>query len=559
VSAFLKKNWKWFALGTGVVVLAVIAFMAFRVISFVSDVTGGGRPTEVAFSSPTPDIPATATNQAKANALFGTPTPGSTTAASVNAAISPTPTTVETNFNTADIVQKIKGGQPITLMLMGYGGNGHEGEWLTDSILIMRYDPKTKTMQQFSMPRDLYLFVPYGGKDKGAWMKVNSILGFIMQWSKPNQDALDPKYRWSDDKKKFSSGVNLAADTIQGVLGIRIDYWTTMSFEGFRKFIDAMGGVEVDVERDFVDKKYPKNDNDQIDASYVTIEFKAGLQRMDGETAIRYARSRYSESVEGGDFARSRRQMRLITAVKDKALKDNLVLKSLDYMGALQGNIRFSLDFGELTALANYLNSPEGKTLSNDVKFSSEVLTNEYVTDTSYPDVGYALIPIEGKGDYTQIQRWVQRVTAAADIRRENIRVQVLNANGKSGIAGDFEDYLLSQGFRTTPSVDSDNRDFTEIVDYTNGQSPNTVAKLKSYLSNLSGLKITKTTADKRPPNLSTDTGIQLFLGKDFKGATNASSAPTTGGQGPAPSPKAQIDNSATTARREDLVVGSAS
>ncbi len=554
MSAFLKKNWKWFALGTGVVVLAVITFMAFRVISFVSDVTGGGRPTDVAISSPTPDIAATATVQAQANALFGTPTPGSTTAASVNVATSPTPTA---NFNTADIVQKIKGGQPITLMLMGYGGNGHDGEWLTDSILIMRYDPKTKTMQQFSVPRDFYLFVAYGGKDKGAWMKVNSILGFIMDWNKPNQDALDPKYRWTDDKKKFSAGVNLAADTIQGVLGIRIDYWTTMSFEGFRKFIDAMGGVDVDVERAFVDKKYPKNDNDQIDASYVTIEFKAGLQHLDGENAIRYARSRYSESVEGGDFARSRRQMRLITAVKDKALKDNLVLKSLDYMGALQGNIRFSLEFGELTALANYLNSPEGKTLSNDVKFSSEVLTNEYVTEASFPDVGYALLPTEGKGNYTRIQRWVQRVTAAADIRRENIRVQVLNANGKSGIAGDFQDYLLSQGFRTTDSSDGANRDFTEIVDYTNGQSPNTVARLKSYLSNLTGLKITTTTADKRPPNLSSDTGIQLFLGKDFKGTANANT--NTGGQVPEPTPKAMVDNSATTARRNNLIAGRAS
>ncbi|NWJ44741.1 MAG: LCP family protein [Chloroflexi bacterium] len=517
---FLKKNWKWIAAGTVVLVIVLIAFLSFRVVSFISATTGGGRIANEN-GTPTPDAPATATVQARFNELFGTPTP---LAGSASSPTGQTPSP-QVNFNTSDVVQKIKKGEPISIMVLGYPGVTHEGQWLTDTILVMRYDPKTKTMLQFSIPRDLYVYAPTGGANNGRWMKINGILGYIMDWNKPTQDSLAAKYRWTDDTKKFDKGVNLVADTVQDILGFPIDYWATISFEGFRKFIDSMGGVEVDVERYFIDKKYPKNDNDKVDASYITVEFQAGKQLMNGETAIRYSRSRNSDTpLEGGDFARSRRQMRMIQAVKDKALRENLILKSLDYMNALQGNIRFSLEFGELTALANYFNSPEGKALATDIKFSSEVLTNTYVEDTTFPDWGYALIPKEGQGKYTEIHRWVQSVIANADIRREQVRVQGLNANGTSGLASKFTDFLMSQGFRIADAQDGDAHDFTEIVDYTMGAAPNTIARLKSYLGNLPNLKITQISPDKKPKSVSTDTNIQLYLGKDFKGtASNAS------------------------------------
>jgi len=533
VMPFLKKNWKWIAVGTVVLVIALIAVLSFRVVSFISATTGGGRVANEN-GTPTPDALATATVQARFNELFGTPTPVS------KPAVNPASQTAspQINFNTSDVVQKIKKGEPISILMLGYAGTAHDGQWLTDTILVMRYDPKTKTMLQFSIPRDMYVYAPAGGPNNGRWMKVNGILGYIMDWNKPTQDSLAAKYRWTNDTKKFDAGVNLVADTVQDILGFPIDYWATISFEGFRKFIDSMGGVEVDVEHYFVDKKYPKNDDDKVDASYITVEFQAGKQLMNGETAIRYSRSRNSETpMEGGDFARSRRQMRMIQAVKDKALRENLILKSLDYMSALQGNIRFSLEFGELTALANYFNSPEGKTLATDIKFSSEVLTNIYVEDSNLPDWGYILVPKEGQGKYTDIHRWVQSVIANADIRREQVRVQVLNANGTTGLASKFSDFLMSQGFRTSDAQDGDPHDFTEIVDYTMGAAPNTIARLKSYLGNLPNLKITQMSPDKRPKSAPTEASIQLYLGKDFKGtASNASG-------GVVVTPKAEIEN----------------
>ncbi len=549
VSAFLKKNWKWIAGGTALLIVAVIFILAFRVISFIGDITAPTRQS--IYIKPTPDVQASVSAQALSNELFGTPTPGGTTAAVTTLpAVTPTP-----NFNSSTVVQKIKSGQPITVLLLGYGGFGHDGEWLTDTILVMRYDPKTKTILQFNIPRDLYVNVPTEGKNRGRFMKINSVFSYIMTMDKP-ADGLDARYRWTDSKNKQDGAANLVADSVEPVLGFQIDYWATLSFEGFRKFIDAMGGVEVDVERAFMDKEYPKNDNDKVDASYITIFFKAGVQKMDGETAIRYARSRKSETpMEGGDFARSRRQMRLIQAVKEKALRENLVLKSLDYMGALQGNVRFSLEFGELTALANYFNG-EGKSLANDIKFSSEVLNDRFLDETSLPAEGYVLTPKEGQGKYTAIQRWVQSVISNADIRREGVYVQVLNSNGTIGIASKFTDFLLDKGFRVSQEQDGEGvRDQTEIVDYTQGGAPNTVARLKSFFPTLN-VKVTQLTPDKRPKNSPNEAAIQLYLGKDFKPAGTASltqlntAAPKSQ---PVPTTRAQVvDNLAWAERREE-------
>ncbi len=497
--------------GTGVFVLAIAIFLALRVSSFVGETTGGGR-TESYLATPTANLLATSTAQSKVEQLFGTATPGSASPATAT----PAPTV---NYNNSSIVQKIKNNEPITTLLLGYGGNGHEGEWLTDTLLVMRYDPKTRTMLQYNIPRDLYVFIPFGGKDKGRWGKINTALAIIMKWDNPSQSELNPKYRWTDEKKQFDNGVNLVADTIEIMLGFRVDNWATLSFDGFRRFIDAMGGVEVDVEHYFIDKKYPRNDNDQVDASFTTIEFQAGKQIMNGERAIEYARSRYSQTpLEGGDFARSRRQMRLIAAVKEKMLRENLAVKSLGYMQALQGKIRFSLDFGEVTALANYLNSSEGKSLANDVKFSSEILNDTYLEDKTL-EGDYVLLPKEGKGKYAAIQSWAQKSLANADIRREMARVQVLNASVTAGLAAKFTDFLIDQGFRVAEEDNTDTQNQTELLDYSNNSAPNTIARLKNWLPNL---KVTQVPPNKRPKDLAPEITMQLLLGKDFKNPASA-------------------------------------
>lgn len=489
MAKYLKLYWKYIFIGFALALVASLAFLSWRVGSFVGETTGGGRTG--GFLEPSPSLG-----------------PSPTAGLSLVTPVRPTPTLSQPAVAP---VQKIKRGEAITILLAGYGGNNHAGQWLTDTILLLRYDPQTKTVMQLNIPRDLYVYIPYGGKDNGRWGKINTVLASIMEWDKPNQDSLDRRYRWTDNLKKFDSGINLLADTVETVVGFRVDYWAALSFEGFRRFVDAMGGVEVQVERYFIDHKYPRNDNDRLDASYKTIEFYPGWQRLSGERAIEYARSRYSTSpAEEGDFARSKRQMNLVGAVRTQALKENLIIKSLDYMQALQGKIRFSLDFSEMVGLANYFNSAEGKNRLNEVKFDSRILNAKFLQD-KIVDNAYILVPLEGPGKYAAIQRWLHFAMLGAAARQDPFRLQVLNGNGQPGIASQYTDFLLDQGFNMVQEQDGENRPDTVVFDYTMGQASSTLSRLKTYLPDLKVLPL------QRPKNVPPEVALQLCLGKDFK------------------------------------------
>jgi LCP family protein required for cell wall assembly len=409
------------------------------------------------------------------------------------------------------VVDRIKNWERISIMFLGYGGTGHEGAYLTDTVLLVSYDPKTKTVTQFNIPRDMYIFVNSGPNGAGYWGKINGVFSTIMEWTEPTQDKLDPKYRWKDDKSKLDAAANLTADTVQKIMGVRVDYWVTMNFDGFRKLIDSMGGVDINVERAFVDNQYPRNDNDKIDAGVMTVKFEAGLQHMNGERAIQFARSRKSESEEGGDPARSRRQMKVIAAIKEKALKQNLAFDLLKYLDALQGNIRTTLSFDELRGLASYVNTEDGKALADTSKFDNEIMSgNNVLQAIDQPE--YRIIPQAGQGKYSEIQQWVQNAFTYAELRREQVFVQVLNSSGISGIAGKWGDYLFEHGFRVSESQNAPSADKTILYDYTNGAAPANVKQILKYFPNI---EVVAKTPDKKPYTGAPD--LMLYLGKDYK------------------------------------------
>jgi LCP family protein required for cell wall assembly len=402
-------------------------------------------------------------------------------------------------------------------MYMGYGGPGHEGEYLTDTILVMSFDPKTGTVTQFNSPRDLYVSIPAGPGGKSYKGKVNGILSTLMKWEKPTQDDLDPKYHFSNPQEQHSAGANLAANTIQNILGFKIDYWITMNFEAFRTLIDKMGGVTVCVDRAFVDNEYPRNDDDQIDAGVMTVKFDAGCQVMNGERAIQFSRSRKSQGLEEGDFARSARQMKVVSAIKDEIMKKNLIGNALGYMDALQGNLRVSMDPGEMFALANFFNSSEGKSIATTLKFDPEIMTgNNFLQESDKGGaIGYALIPQAGEDKYTDIQAWVKSNFNYALIRRENVRVQVLNGSGIQGKGGALTDFLFDRGFRLSETEATASENETYLLDFTNGTATANIEQLKQYLP---GMKVYSKTADKKPYDNAPD--LMIFMGKDYKGVT---------------------------------------
>ncbi|MGC9048624.1 MAG: LCP family protein [Patescibacteria group bacterium] len=211
------------------------------------------------------------------------------------------------------------------ILILGIGGAEHEGPYLTDTIILASLKPSTKELALFSIPRDLY--VPTA--DFG-WQKINNInsLGTV----------------------RMNDGGALTSQTISEIFELPVHYWLRVDFSAFKKFIDWLGGVEIDVERSFVDYQYPAPN-----FRFQTISFKAGRQIMDGERALQFVRSRHGTNNESTDFARTKRQQKLILAVAEKMKKENLItppLKIWEIYNIFHDKISTNLDFSETVRLA---------------------------------------------------------------------------------------------------------------------------------------------------------------------------------------------------------------
>jgi len=217
--------------------------------------------------------------------------------------------------------------------MLGYGGSGHEGAYLTDSMVVMSLIPQSHHTTLVSIPRDLWVQYP---PNSGNYHKINVVYPLA---SNNNANAV--------------AGGDAIAQKVSLVTGLDVKYWMTINFTGFREFINAIGGVDVDVPDAFT-AYYPKNDDPNIDASWIKVHFSKGLQHMDGTRAIQYARARevIDNPAEGTDFARSARQQIIMKAALSK-LKDWHNWPSFfNAMNALQHTIYSNLSLADLAAFA---------------------------------------------------------------------------------------------------------------------------------------------------------------------------------------------------------------
>lgn len=172
----------------------------------------------------------------------------------------------------------------MNILIAGIWWRGHEGSDLTDSIMLASLNGDEKRITLLSIPRDLYVSYP---EDRGAG-RINS----LYELGKMNK-----------------VGIKYLADKVSELTGQPIDHYIVIDFSGFKKIVDILGGIEIDVPEDLTDTEYPDENY-----GYETVHFQKWLQVMGGDRALKYARSRHSTS----DFDRSIRQQLLIKAMKEK-------------------------------------------------------------------------------------------------------------------------------------------------------------------------------------------------------------------------------------------------
>jgi LCP family protein required for cell wall assembly len=187
----------------------------------------------------------------------------------------------------------------INILLLGIGGEGHEGGYLTDTIILAQIRPDIQKVSMTSIPRD-YLI----NNAKLGQRKINAAFaeGFIRN-------------------KDWNEAGSYARETVEEISGMKIPYFAVVDFKGFEKVVDLLGGVDVTIDRTFTDYQYPNSSYGYLPA----LTFKQGSEHMNGTRALQFARSRHAAGPEGTDFARSQRQQKIIQAVKEKLTKLNFI------------------------------------------------------------------------------------------------------------------------------------------------------------------------------------------------------------------------------------------
>ncbi len=276
------------------------------------------------------------------------------------------------------------------LLIMGYGGGGHDGAYLTDSMLMISVLPQSHHTSLISVPRDLWIQYP---PNSGNYTKINSI------YELASNNNADPQ-----------AGGQAANQKVSSITGMQVNYWLTIDFTGFKKVIDSIGGIDVNVPDSF-NACYPKNDDASVDPSWITVQFNQGMQHMDGNTAIEYARAREPMEVCGQgtsenlaeltDFGRSARQQIIIKAVLAKVKQISTWPHLFAAMDALQQTIHTNMSFADLSTFALKMDL-------NDPKAARIGLSNQNVLGDGESDDGQDILTA-ANGDWNAIPTYIQQ------------------------------------------------------------------------------------------------------------------------------------------------------
>jgi LCP family protein required for cell wall assembly len=262
----------------------------------------------------------------------------------------------------------------VNILIMGKGGVGHEAPDLTDTVIFASVSDKKVVL--ISLSRDI--------------------------WVPEIRAKLNSAYYWG----KFP----LAKSTVEKIVGRRVDYGLVIDFSGFKNIIDALGGIEVDVKNSFTDEKYPvpgKEADPCIPCRYEIIKFEKGMVYMDGETALKFVRSRNAQGDEGTDSARAARQQLVIDSISAKILRPEVMLnprKLTNLKNALLGSIETDIDIETFFGLLRLISSSKGNLSSYSIP--EEYLINPPISKKH--DSQYVFIP--RAENWEEVQKWITTI-----------------------------------------------------------------------------------------------------------------------------------------------------
>jgi LCP family protein required for cell wall assembly len=337
-----------------------------------------------------------------------------------------------------------EGTERVNVLVMGIDQREHEqGPWRTDTMLVLTIDPVTMSGGMLSIPRDLW--VPIPGYEEGR-INTAHYLGEVYDYP--------------------GGGPALAAKTVQYNLGVPIHHYARLNFTAFERLVDLIGGIDVYVEEEIADPTYPDEAY-----GYDPLYIPAGWQHLDGEMALKYARTRYTA---GGDFDRAQRQQQVLLAVFEQVtrldLLPQLALRAPELQQMLKDSVVTDLTLDEIIALAQLASEVDRE----NIRYV--VIDEHYTQFCATPEGQQVLIPLRDR--IRQLRDYIFTAEAplpeqaddpATRLEAEAATIEVLNGTTTAGLAALTAGHLQQQGLEVARTDNADRSDYAEslVIVYT--------------------------------------------------------------------------------------------
>ena len=397
----------------------------------------------------------------------------------------------------------------INIALYGYGGPPHDGPYLSDSIMVVSIQPQVTgppRVAEISVPRDWYVPIDLGGgkRDHG---RINQAYADGM-----NGDGPVP----SSDQ---SAGASVANPTLSHLLGLDIKYFVGVDFSAFKEAVDAVGGVDVTVQNTFTDYQYPAGECvDGHGCGYRTVHFDAGVQHMDGATALIFARSRHGNGGEGSDFARSKRQQLVTAAIKQKVLSIGGIGRLPDLLSALGDHVKTNLTISDAEALYDLV---KGVDPANVVHISLD--DQNFLYECGYPRNCGAAFIYAHDSTYATISHFAASVFVDPSLLQNPVHITIEDGSGYGNGASTRWTQIMGQlGWKLDDQGWTARTGMTQVIDNSGGAGAPVARWFAAYF----GVSVTTPTPSPAAspagtPAASGDDGITIILGQDEEHAFN--------------------------------------
>lgn len=358
---------------------------------------------------------------------------------------------------------------PFYMLLMGVdesserdSSNEYDGVYRSDSIILARIDPGNQLVTLVSIHRDTLVDLSaYGGT---------------------GQDKINSAYAYG--------GRELMVKTISEFAGVPISHYAEINFDGFEAVVDALGGIEVDVEMSFYDP-------------YLDYSLEGGYQTLNGEQALVYARARHAfDDLGDGDRYRAKHQRQVIAAIANKLLSSNAATMA-STVSTLAQYIRTDMDVSEIVNIAkSFVGVDTSKCFYSAMEpTESEVIDGTYYEQVVQPDWREMMSRVDAgldPGVDTAANETASGVTSSdvtttgtassgtsTAVGNPNCEVSVLNGSAIAGAAADTGEVLDASGYDVVTVGDASSDGYSEtLVIYSDAGFASDAQNISSMIGN---------------------------------------------------------------------------